>query len=498
MVGGELLRLLTAGMYDNPLVVYREYVQNSADSIAAQGANAGSVRITIDPGRSRITILDDGTGLASSEAVHRLTDLGCSPKDLSIDRGFRGIGRLSGLAFAEELHFTTRARAEDPPIRVSWNARALRETDLARVDATTAIQRATTAHHLSKGEWPDRFFQVTIDRVNRHAASTLLNVDTVRNYVSEVCPVPMASGFPLAAEIRSFLSSYTDYLVLDIRINDDQSPVERPFADSIQLSDNFGAPFETLETRVIPRPDGDHPAAVLWLAHTPYAGSIPRRLGVRGLRARFGNMQIGTDRIFEHHFQESRFNGWCVGETHILDSRIVPNGRRDYFEPGPHLRNLENHVGAVAHQLSSQCRRASSQRNKVRNINAAIRRLDRARTLAGSGYLRHADAAALVERERVRIPEIRQTMALVRASDRAAYHGTLVFCDNVFDKLAVDLNPALSTVAPASLSIIQDAFGTIADSLPPESALDLIESIVKNLSQGTPDEDAFEKSQALA
>ena len=95
----------------------------------------------------------------------------------------------------------------------------------------------------------------------------------------------------------------------------------------------------------------DHPAAVAWLARTPYTGSIPARLGVRGLRARVGNMQIGTDRIFEHLFEEPRFNGWCVGEVHILDSRIVPNGRRDYFEPSPHLRNLENQLGAIAQTL---------------------------------------------------------------------------------------------------------------------------------------------------
>jgi len=62
-------------------------------------------------------------------------------------------------------------------------------------------------------------------------------------------------------------------------------------------------------------------------------------------------MQIGTDRIFEHLFEEPRFNGWCVGEVHILDSRIVPNGRRDYFEPSPHLRNLENQLGAIAQTL---------------------------------------------------------------------------------------------------------------------------------------------------
>ena len=33
-----------------------------------------------------------------------------------------------------------------------------------------------------------------------------------------------------------------------------------------------------------------------------------------------------------------------VGEVHVIDPRILPNGRRDYFEPGPHTRNLENQL----------------------------------------------------------------------------------------------------------------------------------------------------------
>ena len=490
ILGGELLRLVTAGMYDNPLVLYREYVQNSADAIAAQGSGAGSVHISIDPLRSQITILDDGTGLAPSEAVHRLVDLGRSPKDPSIDRGFRGIGRLSGLAFAEELHFTTRTRGDSPPTRVSWNARALRELDLARVDAKTAIEESTTRSQVSCGEWPERFFQVTIDRINRHAASTLLNEDAVRSYLGEVCPVPMAASFPLAAEAREFLTGHSDHLVLDIRINDDPQPIERPFQDVIALTDDFGAPFETLEPRIIPRVDGEDPAAVLWLAHTPYAGSIPRRLGIRGLRARVGNMQIGTDRIFEHLFQEPRFNGWCVGEIHILDSRIVPNGRRDYFEPGPHVRNLENHVGAIAQQISSRCRSASSQRNKLRNVDAAIHRLKAARDLARSGYLRPADSAALIERERSRIPAIRQTLTQVQGAKPETALETVFHCENEFRALEVDSAPTFNTVPPGSRATVQSAFGTIVHSLPADSALELIEAILKSLPEGDTFDDA--------
>ena len=418
-VGGDLLRLLTAGMYDNPLVLYREYVQNAADAIAT-GSVSGPVHIRVDPARSHLTITDDGPGLSRADAVRRLTDVGCSPKDPATDRGFRGIGRLAALAFADEVHFTTRANPADDPVRVTWSGRTLRELDLANMDVHAAIEQCTTVRDVTDDTWPDHFFEVTIERVNRHAASVLLNEDAVRRYVAEVCPVPLCASFPLANEIREFLSSHTESFTLNIRVNDAQ-PVTRLFAETLPLTDEYGTPYESLETRVIPTLEGDRPAGVLWLAHTPYTGSIPRRFGVRGLRARAGNMQIGTDRVFERLFQEPRFNGWCVGEVHILDHRVVPNGRRDYFEPGPHLRNLENHLGAVAQEISARCRRlASSQRNKLRNIGGAIYRLRRARDLAVSGYLRPSDAAALVARERQRIPEIRQTLAKVETAGQNA------------------------------------------------------------------------------
>lgn len=480
VVGGDLLRLITAGMYGDPLVLYREYIQNAADAIASQGG--GSVRVKIDRLQSRVTILDDGTGLSPREAAHRLIDVGRSKKDHSVDRGFRGIGRLSGLAFADQVQFTTRTCAKEPVTQVTWNGRTLRDPALTQKDVATAIEQSTTICEVTEGDWPDRFFEVTVDRINRHAASALLNDDAVRSYIGEVCPVPLARSFPLAGEICQFLEAHTDHLVLDVRLNDDRELVTRPFAEVIQLTDRYGAVFERLETRVIPAIDGNDPAAIVWLAHTPYAGSIPRRLGVRGLRARIGNIQIGTDRIFEHLFLEPRFNGWCVGEVHILDKRVLPNGQRDYFEPSPHQRNLENHIGAITQEISSRCRRASSQRNKLRNIGTAINQLQRACDLAVSGYLRPEDAIALVERERKRIPEIKQILANLRAVASNSDQEELACVDQQLSTIDVNREAALNGVPPNSIETAQAAFGAIAEAIPPDSAFEMIEIILRRLS----------------
>ena len=231
---------------------------------------------------------------------------------------------------------------------------------------------------LRGGDWPDHFFEVTVRaRHIRHAASTLPSTATPsRTTCAQVWPVPLAPAFPLAAQITDFLSEHTNHFVFNVRLAPDTTPITRPFGATLRLTDDYAAAYERLETRLIPRLDDGDPAAVLWLAHTPYAGSIPRQLGVRGLRARSGNIQIGSDDVFRHLFHETRFNGWCVGEVHIVDSRIVPNGRRDYFEPGPHLRNLENHLGGLAYEISARCSPRILHRNRLRQAEVTLRQVN--------------------------------------------------------------------------------------------------------------------------
>ena len=85
----------------------------------------------------------------------------------------------------------------------------------------------------------------------------------------------------------------------------------------------------------IPSIDGSGEAAVGWVAHSSYLGRSQKELRVRGIRARVGNIQIGGEGVFDDLFTEERFNRWCVGELHILDSRIIPNARRDYSSLDP-------------------------------------------------------------------------------------------------------------------------------------------------------------------
>ena len=66
------------------------------------------------------------------------------------------------------------------------------------------------------------------------------------------------------------------------------------------------------------------------------------------------------------------FNGWTVGEIHVLDRRIVPNARRDNFEINHHYSNLLVQLGPVAANLSQHCRSASVSRNAAQIVQSTI------------------------------------------------------------------------------------------------------------------------------
>ena len=117
-IGKYTLESLTTGMYVEPYVLYREYVQNSADSIdkaIESGLIDNSddrIDIYISKDNRTIEIIDNGTGIESERAYRVLADIGNSKKKSSSNKGFRGIGRLSGLGYCEQLIFETSTNGE--------------------------------------------------------------------------------------------------------------------------------------------------------------------------------------------------------------------------------------------------------------------------------------------------------------------------------------------------------------------------------------------------
>lgn len=411
-VGGDILNLVTTGTYDNPLAIYREYVQNAADAAGTTGdGRLGRVEIEIDLFRMRVRIRDDGPGLSEEDALHALLPIAHSRKRRETDRGFRGVGRLSGLAFAETVTFLTRARRGAPVSRIVWDGPKLRESIFKTQQIERAIRDAVIVETIPGEGYPDHFFEVEIAGIRRHAAGLVLNREAVSAYVAEVCPVPFSKLFPFTTEVDDLLRGSDAPMTLDIILDGEASPVTRRHVDAIYFSDMRKDEFLEFEEIRVPTTDGNGSAAVGWIIHSSYLGAIPKEAGIRGIRARKGNIQIGGETVFDNLFPEERFNRWCIGEVYILDPRIIPNGRWDYFEPGPHTRNFENHLAAVLHGIATRCRKASSMRHGARKVLSAIQNIEETYELAASGYLAATDAKEMIERAVSGVPEIRRSLS---------------------------------------------------------------------------------------
>ena len=117
-VGKNILDNLTTGMYSDSKVIYREYIQNACDQIdlamklGILEADEGSVDIFIDQKKRYISIKDNATGVKHDVFAADLGDIANSNKEIGKNKGFRGIGRLCGLAYCKTLKFTTSYKGE--------------------------------------------------------------------------------------------------------------------------------------------------------------------------------------------------------------------------------------------------------------------------------------------------------------------------------------------------------------------------------------------------
>jgi molecular chaperone HtpG len=117
--GANILENLTTGMYQDSKVVFREYIQNACDQIdkaIREGLLApgeGTIDIWLDRIKRSINIQDNATGIPAADFRRILGNIADSDKTIGEDKGFRGIGRLCGLAYCKELVFASSCKGED-------------------------------------------------------------------------------------------------------------------------------------------------------------------------------------------------------------------------------------------------------------------------------------------------------------------------------------------------------------------------------------------------
>ena len=213
--GMYLLETLTAGMYNEPLSIYREYIQNAVDSIdlfnRENKRRKMKVNIDLNPFERSITISDNGAGIPARNAEQILSSIGISDKTDNGLRGFRGIGRLGGIAFSEKATYRTKAEGEKKESIQEWDCRKLREilsdSKNSAMSLEKVFKQTTTFSQGNSRCSTGSYFEVVLEGVSSFR-NHIMDIERVRNYLGEVAPVPFnLDEFSYGREIDRYLSS---------------------------------------------------------------------------------------------------------------------------------------------------------------------------------------------------------------------------------------------------------------------------------------------------
>ena len=382
-VGKNILTVLTIGMYRDPRMIYREYIQNSADQIdelSLDEQNDGHrkvIDIHIDPDKRNIVIKDVATGIPAALFEERLLNVADSHKDPSKNKGFRGIGRLAGLSYCKKLIFEASAQGEKIVSRLEMDCEKLRAIlhDVKnRATASEVISAISTVSQVKKTEPVyDCWFTVKLEGVDKSIGGDLLDVEKVKDFISQIAPVPFSKvKFTLNKKIYAYAEEH-GYKIEEYTVRVNGEVITKPYKDDVR--DKDGRVIEKLNDVVFF--EIKHLGEVL-----AWAWSAPCTIGCqlvasqnreRGLRLRKANIQIGFHDFLNEYFSEARSNGYMIGEVHVLSKNILPNGDRNGLEVSPEASAfIKEFSGKYCKQLWASTRLANTLTAAKDKISSAV------------------------------------------------------------------------------------------------------------------------------
>jgi molecular chaperone HtpG len=406
-IGANIIENLTTGMYQDSKVIYREYIQNACDQIDKAeklgilrsrdtkgkypDLGQGIVNIWLDSKERRIIIEDNATGIKADDFQRVLGNIADSDKVMGEDKGFRGIGRLCGLAYCKRLVFTSRWDGEDTVSIMSCDAVIMRkminETNI-KVHKHTANEVLNAMISFStrpadKSDSP-HYFRVELIDINDEneelfGGKDKDNVEQLMDYLSFVAPVPYQANFLYRSEIYDYAkNSGTRIDEYNIKINGEQ--IFKKYKTHLKTGNGqdevFGVEFKDFCA------DDGSLLGWMWFGKTSFKAAIKAEEISRGLRLRKENIQIGEDDTLRDMFTREaskRGNNYFIGEIFAISRELIPNSQRSYFNETPiriefehklkdYFNNTLYYIYYEGSDINSSIKKITSYREKAKEF----------------------------------------------------------------------------------------------------------------------------------
>ena len=323
-IGGEILPILTTGLYQDSLDALREYVQNAVD------ANSKDIEIVIDPDVASVS--DTGTGMDARTARLAIR-LGISEKDPTKHVGFRGIGIYSGFNLCNTLEIYTKCkdgieymlqfRFGEIRKALSIEAERRRTGKPPQLFLEELLSKNIAVTESNQNAIEDSGTKVLMRELVPDAYLRLQKWTTVENYLQQVVPLPFRDEFRFKQQIEKRFRE-ADYRIvpLTLQIQHQREQIFRPYTNDI-----FS---EEAKLKFFPIGTGSHKFGFAWVCINDRV-VLPEQ-GLRGMLIKKAGFSIGTRAHLESYFKRPVFNRRVTGEVIVQHARLLPNAARSDFE----------------------------------------------------------------------------------------------------------------------------------------------------------------------
>lgn len=365
--------------------------------------SAADARIDVTLEDDALVIRDNGIGLGREQAVDTLTSIGASKKNFRNQAGFRGIGRLAGIAFCNKLIFTTKAKGDTVSTRVIFDALQLRKAmspaNSGQLSLTQLLFKHVKASQLLSVRVEDHFFEVRLEGlVNAPGEST--DIDLMVDFVSQVAPVAYADDFTFKGQIETAAKSRN--IGKHVAATAQSGGLEEVRIDVhsgdrvVEVRKSYGAQYtvgrDDVTLNDIDIKDGESGKWWGWVGLKREPGAF-KNDSTRAIRVRVRNIQIDGTQIMGELFSQvpdaksyGRFNDWYVGEIFVDPTFVIPNSRRDGFEEDVNWDTLKAEIIAWCDELGKRAYEISkASQHSIRRLAKDAKDIeDRAKTLTSA------------------------------------------------------------------------------------------------------------------
>jgi molecular chaperone HtpG len=419
LVYAPAVLILSQDLYPRKLEIVREYIQNASDAIDAFAAVSGIIKDDSEPvikisvqGRS-LLIFDNGIGM-DGEEVSKLRRIAYSEKRAGQEAGYKGIGRLAGIAVADKLKISSTSYGDPGLHHFEFRAKEMRQ-EISENKKRNVNETASVVINRHTDLWAtpiDRKDHYTIVEVRAISESCpeLLDGKILKEYIGDIGPVDFSPEFKwgarLSQRLRQDVPDYSPKTVYLSMPNGERVKVFKPYVDSMVVAEpeyievlDPSNPNNTLAlcwfaTKGQQVLDRIRPAGKIFSVEGDdsrdkkrFAGLVYKLFGFS-----IGDRSLPVRTLWGQSFPRAL---WFTGEIHIIDKEIVPTTDRSDFVETDARKGLYTAAERISVKLNKLAQEISNNRKAYEDGERFKQKLETWRERLRSGKIEKSELKSI-------------------------------------------------------------------------------------------------------